>query len=59
MNALLWTLAIAGAINTLAVAYSLFFLDNLPPMTKGGRFMDAFYTAVIGIWAFAILMGQK
>ena len=59
MNALLWTLAIFGAVNTLAMAYCLFFIGGLPKQTNKARFIDAIYTAVLGVWAVALLAGQK
>lgn len=51
MNALLWTLAAVGAINTIMVLLN----PGGAEMTFA-RKVDALYTAAIGVWAFYLLM---
>jgi hypothetical protein len=51
MNALLWTLAITGAINTIACLIDRF----QTPVTTGVRVVSAIFTLVITLWAVYLL----
>lgn len=57
MNTFLWTVAVMGGINTIALM-ALIFLDiPLPPVTRGSRLLDALFTFAIMVWAIVLLSG--
>lgn len=54
MHALLWTLAVFGVINTVAMMACLF-QGVLPEQTKTTRFIDAVISLILMIWAIVLL----
>jgi hypothetical protein len=54
VNALLWTLAVVAAINTVCCLIDRF----QEPMTTGMRIFDAISTAAFGCWALWLLARQ-
>ena len=57
MTAFTWTIAIFGAINTLAIMVSYYLGLGLVQQTKGTRIVDALITFILMIWAIVILSG--
>lgn len=57
MTALLWTLAIVGALNTTCVLLSA--AAGTLGEVKFERVWDWFWTAGLGVWAFWLLAGQR
>jgi hypothetical protein len=57
MKALLWTLVVVAAINTLAVFWQAA-IGKFEPMTMASRALDWIYTLGIGCWAMWILASK-